>query len=359
MANKNKNLNAAARAKKDKFYTQLEDIENELRHYREFFKGKTVLCNCDDPFESNFFKYFAANFNALELKKLITTSYADSPICQLQLEFFGTENQNFDKKKDALMIEVTELRDWNGDGREDLKDVEYAIKHNLYKTTRLKGDSHYCAGDFRTKELIVLLPQADVVVTNPPFSGFRDYLKQLIDAGKKFLILGNKNALTYKEVFPLIMQNKIWTGFTGWSGGMWFISDHEDYYDEIRDGVCFKNVASIWYTNIETPKRFWDIPLYKNYSPEEYPRYDNYDAIEVSKTAEIPVDYFGVMGVPITFLDKYNPNQFEILGCTYSYGDCGYHVDGTAWGAKINGKDIYKRIFIRRRTNDTSEQIQS
>ena len=355
----NKDLNAAAQAKKDEFYTQLTDIEKEMRYYRKHFAGKTVLCNCDDPFESNFFKYFAAKFNDLELKKLITTSYADSPICQLQLEFFGTENQNFDKKKDALMIEVTELRDWNGDGREDLKDVEYAIKHNLYKTTRLKGDSHYCAGDFRTKELIALLPQADVVVTNPPFSGFRDYLKQLIDAGKKFLILGNKNALTYKEVFPLIMQNKIWTGFTGWSGGMWFISDHEDYYDEIRDGVCFKNVASIWYTNIETPKRFWDIPLYKNYSPEEYPRYDNYDAIEVSKTAEIPVDYFGVMGVPITFLDKYNPNQFEILGCTYSYGDCGYHVDGTAWGAKINGKDIYKRIFIRRRTNDTSEQIQS
>ena len=315
MANKNKNLNSAAKAKKDKFYTQLEDIENELRHYREFFKGKTVFCNCDDPFESNFFKYFAAKFNDLELKKLITTSYADSPIAGQEIVLPG-----FEDGKKGYLFEVTELRDWNGDGREDLNDVEYAICNGIYKKKPLKGDLKYCAGDFRSKELLALLPQADVVVTNPPFSGFRDYLKQLIDAGKKFLILGNKNALTYKEVFPLIMQNKIWTGFTGWSGGMWFISDHEDYYDEIRDGVCFKNVASIWYTNIETPKRFWDIPLYKNYSPEEYPRYDNYDAIEVSKTAEIPVDYFGVMGVPITFLDKYNPNQFEILGATESEG---------------------------------------
>ena len=339
---KNHNLNTAAKAKKDKFYTQLDDIAEEVRHYKAFFKGKSVLCNCDDPFESNFFQYFALMFNTLEIRRLVTTSYADSPIA-------GKEINLFPDGKTAYMTEVTELRDWNGDGREDLLDVKFAIEHGIYKTTPLEGDEKYCAGDFRSKELIALLSQADVVVTNPPFSVFREYVKQLIDYDKKFLILGNKNAITYKEIFPLIKDDKIWTGFTSWSGGMWFISDHEDYYDEIRDGVLMKNVPSIWYTNIETPKRFWDIPLYKKYSPEKNPRYDNYDAIEVSRTAEIPEDYFGVMGVPITFLDKYNPNQFEILGCTYSYGDCGYHVDDTSWGAKIDGKDIYKRLFIRRR----------
>ena len=344
----NKNLNLAAKAKKDKFYTQLEDIENELRHYRDFFAGKTVFCNCDDPFESNFFKYFALKFNDLELKKLICTSYADSPIV-------GGEISLFDSNK-AYMVEVNELKDWNGDGREDLDDITYAIKHNIYKITSLRGDLKYCAGDFRSEELLKLLFEADVVVTNPPFSVFREFIAQLVEYDKKFLILGNKNALTYKEIFPLIKDNKIWTGFTSWSGGMWFISDHEDYYDEIRDGVRMKNVPSIWYTNIETPKRYWELDLWKNYTPEAYPRYDNYDAIEVSKTADIPVDYFGVMGVPISFLDKYCPNQFEILGCTYLYGDCGCHVDGTSWGAKINGKDIYKRLFIRRRRDDVKEQ---
>ncbi|MBR4382684.1 MAG: adenine-specific methyltransferase EcoRI family protein [Selenomonadaceae bacterium] len=362
LANKNKNLNSAAKAKKDKFYTQLEDIENELRHYREFFKGKTVLCNCDDPFESNFFKYFAANFNALELKKLITTSYADSPICQLQLNFYGTENQQFDKKKDALMIEVDELKDWNGDGREDLRDVEFAIKHKLYKTTRLTGDKNYCAGDFRSKELLALLPQADVVVTNPPFSVFRDYIKQLMDFDKKFLIIANINSITYKEVFPLIMQNKIWLGYGMGRAISGFIvpDDYELYGTEARVEFDGQRIVStnqcLWYTNIETEKRFWDIPLYKKYSPEEYPRYDNYDAINVNKTAEIPCDYFGVMGVPITFLDKYNPNQFEILGATESEGtgfsNGLWHNDSKCKQATINGKKVYKRIFIRRRQNE-------
>ena len=344
----NSNLNLAARAKKDKFYTQLEDIENELRHYREFFAGKVVLCNCDDPFESNFFKYFAAKFNDLELRKLICTSYADSPIV-------GGEISLFDSNKTAYMVEVTELKDWNGDGGEDLDDVKFAIEHGIYNVTTLTGDLNYCAGDFRSAELVSLLRQADVVVTNPPFSVFREFVAQLIDYDKKFLILGNKNAITYKEIFPFIKENKLWTGFTSWSGGMWFISDHEGYYDEIRDGVYMKNVPSIWFTNIETPKRYWELDLWKEYSPEEYPRYDNYDAIEVSKTDHIPCDYFGVMGVPITFLDKYCPNQFEILGCTYSYGDFGGHKDGTSWGAKIDGKDIYKRLFIRRRRDDTKE----
>ena len=226
----NSNLNLAARAKKDKFYTQLEDIENELRHYREFFAGKVVFCNCDDPFESNFFKYFAAKFNDLEIKKLICTSYADSPIV-------GGEISLFDSNKTAYMVEVNEPKDWNGDGGEDLDDVKFAIEHGIYNVMTLKGDLNYCAGDFRSAELVNLLRQADVVVTNPPFSVFREFVAQLIEYDKKFLILGNKNAITYKEIFPLIKDNKMWTGFTSWSGGMWFISDHEGYYDEIRDGV--------------------------------------------------------------------------------------------------------------------------
>ena len=344
----NKNLNAAAKAKKDKFYTQLEDIENELRHYREFFAGKVVFCNCDDPFESNFFKYFAAKFNDLELRKLICTSYADSPIV-------GGEISLFDSNKTAYMVEVTELKDWNGDGGEDLDDVKFAIEHGIYNVTTLKGDMDYCAGDFRSAELVKLLRQADVVVTNPPFSVFREFVAQLIAYDKKFLILGNKNAITYKEIFPFIKENKLWTGFTSWSGGMWFISDHEGYYDEIRDGVYMKNVPSIWYTNIETPKRYWELDLWKEYSPDEYPRYDNYDAIEVSKTAEIPVDYFGVMGVPITFLDKYCPNQFEIIGCSdngavpdeYKLPHFKAHNEPF-----IDGKKLYKRLFIRRRRDD-------
>ncbi|MBR6712101.1 MAG: adenine-specific methyltransferase EcoRI family protein [Selenomonadaceae bacterium] len=345
----NKNLNAAARAKKDKFYTQLEDIENELRHYRDFFAGKVVFCNCDAPFESNFFKYFAAKFNDLELKKLICTSYADSPIV-------GGEISLFDSNKTAYMVEVTELRDWNGDGGEDLDDVKFAIEHGIYNVMTLKGDLNYCAGDFRSAELVNLLRQADVVVTNPPFSVFREFVAQLIEYDKKFLILGNKNAITYKEIFPLIKDNKMWTGFTSWSGGMWFISDHEGYYDEIRDGVYMKNVPSIWYTNIETPKRYWELDLWKEYSPDEYPRYDNYDAIEVSKTDHIPCDYFGVMGVPITFLDKYCPNQFEIIGATESEG-AGFsnglwHEDSQYRQATIGGKKVYKRLFIRRRRDD-------
>ena len=343
----NKNLNAAAKAKKDKFYTQLEDIENELRHYREFFAGKVVLCNCDDPFESNFFKYFAAKFNDLELKKLICTSYADSPIAGLELNLFPDG-------KTAYMVEVTELKDWNGDGGEDLDDVAFAIEHGIYRKQPLTGDLNYCAGDFRSAELVDLLKQADVVVTNPPFSVFREFVAQLIAYDKKFLIIGNINSITYKEIFPLIMANKLWLGYGMGRAISGFIvpDDYELYGTEarIKDGQRIVSTNQcLWYTNIETPKRYWELDLWKEYSPEEYPRYDNYDAIEVSKTDHIPCDYFGVMGVPITFLDKYNPEQFELLGCTYSYGDCGCHVAGTDWNAYLNGKRMFKRLFIRRR----------
>ncbi|MBR6713671.1 MAG: hypothetical protein IKI76_11855 [Selenomonadaceae bacterium] len=224
---------------------------------------------------------------------------------------------------------------------------------------------NYCAGDFRSAELVSLLRQADVVVTNPPFSVFREFVAQLIDYDKKFLILGNKNAITYKEIFPLIKENKLWVGFTPMSREIYF-DVPQDYIDEgldagkdrsivIHDGRHMARSQSIWYTNIETPRSYWELDLWKEYSPEEYPRYDNYDAIEVSKTAEIPVDYFGVMGVPITFLDKYCPDQFELLGCTYSYGDCGCHVAGTDWNAYLNGKRMFKRLFIRRRRDDFKE----
>ena len=346
---KNSTLNDAARAKKDKFYTQLEDIENELRHYREFFCGKSVLCNCDDPFESNFFQYFAAKFNDLELRKLVTTSYIGSPIA-------GSQVSLFDPKRTAYMTEVTELHDWNGDGREDLNDVKFAIENGIYRTRQLEG-----TGDFSSKEVVNLLKACDVVVTNPPFSVFRQFVKLMVDSGKKFLILGNINSITYKEIFPLIMANKLWLGYGMGRAISGFIvpDDYELYGSEARlesDGT--RIVATnqcLWYTNIETPKRYWDIPLFKSYreEPERYPRYDNYDAIEVSKTAHIPVDYEGVMGVPITFLDKYNPNQFEIVGCTESEGtgfsNGLWHDDSQFKQATINGHKVYKRLFIRRR----------
>ena len=240
---KNRNLNTAAKAKKDKFYTQLEDIENEVHHYKDFFKGKIVLCNCDDPIESQFFVHFACLFNHYELKKLIATSYADSPIA-------GKEINLFPDGKTAYKVEMTEFRDWNGDSAENWDDIELGLREGMIKTAQLEGDEKYCAGDFRSKECLELLKAADVVVTNPPFSVFREFIALLVEFDKKFLILGNKNALTYKEIFPLIKENKMWTGFTRWAGGMWFVSDHEDYYDKIVDGVLMKNFASIWFTNI-------------------------------------------------------------------------------------------------------------
>lgn len=350
---KNKNLNAAAKAKKDEFYTRIADIENELRHYQKFFAGKVVLCNCDDPYESDFFKYFMIFFNQLKLKKVIATCYAGSPIVQTELDFFGTQNYNptFDKRRNAIRFDVNEVKDWNGDGATDLADVKWLLENNRNVVTYLNGD-----GDFRSAECIDALKEADIVVTNPPFSLFREYVAQLFDYDKKFLIIGNMNAITYKEIFPLIMQNKLWLGY-GFNGGNAYFKLPNGQYKDFADGVYdsekglvkFRNLH--WFTNLDVSKRHEDIILFKRYAeePELFPHYDNYDAIEVPKTSFIPCDYFGVMGVPITFLDKYNPDQFEILGCTYLYGDCGCHVDGTSWGAKINGKDVYKRLFIRRR----------
>ncbi len=346
----NKNLNSAARAKKDEFYTRLEDIERELAHYQKFFAGKTVLCNCDDPYESDFFKYFAIYFNQLGLRKLIATCYAGSPIVQTELDFWGTANENphFDKRKHAIKLEVSEVRDLNGDGATDLADVKLLLENNRNVVTYLEGD-----GDFRSQECKDALRQADIVVTNPPFSLFRQYVKQLVDADKKFLIIGNMNAVTYKEIFKLIQENKIWLGYGFQKGNAYFRLPNGQYknfadgvYDSATGLVKFRNLH--WFTNMDVSKRHEEIVLFKRYAqePELFPHYDNYDAIEVPKTAFIPCDYDGVMGVPITFLDRYNPAQFEILGNAGSYGVDGYSLCAELF---IGGKKIYKRILIRRR----------
>lgn len=314
-------LQKAKKNKADEFYTQMADIEAEMRHYKEHFRGKVVLCNCDDPYESNFFKYFAMNFNTLGLKKLLATSYADSPVAGQQLSLFEVKGLYLTStsEKKPYKIEISAVDDRNADGAFDLGDVQYLLKNKQNVLTLLNGD-----GDFRSAECIELLKQADIVVTNPPFSLFREYVAQLVENDKKFIIVGSKNAITYKEIFKLIKENKLWLG-NGFSNGNAFFRIPEDYAREWANGVynpdtgCvkFRNVG--WFTNLDFEKRHENLTLYKQYTPEEYPSYDNYDAIEVSKTADIPLDYYSVMGVPITFLDKYNPDQFEIIGITKTW----------------------------------------
>ena len=360
MANNNKALSKAKDAKKDEFYTQLSDIENELHHYWVHFRGKTILCNCDDPYESNFFKYFAMHFNHLGLKKLICTCYAESPVQETQLSLFGDEipvgEPKASKKPYKIVIE-NEIPDMNGSGAVDLTDVELYLQSEQGKPELLKGD-----GDFRSEECVELLKQADIVVTNPPFSLFREYVAQLIEYDKKFIIIGNQNAVTYKEIFPLIKDNKIWWGVTDCI--RWFLipDNIEMTFKLTTDGKRIAEGArSRWYTNLDIEKRHEDLTLYRYYAPEEYPHYDNYDAIEVSKTNDIPCDYDGVMGVPITFMDKYSPDQFEIIGFangnfrSNSSDDLKKSVKYVE-GLKdkggcplINGKLIYPRVLIRRK----------
>lgn len=309
-------LSNAKSEKKDEFYTQLADIEKEMKHYKSHFKGKIVFCNCDDPYESNFFKYFALNFNFLQLKKLIATCYATSPIAYTQLSLFDsvTDENNTPQKK-PYKIEITEVNDENHDGRTDLADVEYLLKNKNNVLSLLRED-----GDFRSSECIELLKEADIVTTNPPFSLWRQVIMTLVKYDKEFVILGNVNAITYKDFFPLIMNNKVWLGASIHSGDREFRVP-DDYplnasgYRVDESGIKYIRVKGVrWYTNIDYEERHEDLILYKHYTPAEYPKYDNYDAIEVSKTSDIPCDYDGVMGVPITFLDKYNPEQFEIIG---------------------------------------------
>lgn len=350
----NRVLSNARRVKQDEFYTQLGDISNELKHYRAKLYGKTILCNCDDPFESNFFKYFALNFNALGLKKLIATSYKKSPIVGGQLPLLDIEGLKHEGKE-PYAIEINEVPDVNGDGATDLDDVKYILKHNVKTSRKLEGDDTYSAGDFRSRECVEFLKQADIVITNPPFSLFREYVAQLVAHDKLFLIIGSQSAITYKEIFRLIRENKVWLGVDN-GGTKWFrVPDDYDIQTEsrkkIENGIKYFSMGSImWFTNMDNPKRHEEITLYKKYSPDEYPNYDNYDVIEVGKVAEIPVDYAGAMGVPITFLDKYNPEQFEILGLAAGNikGMAGIPSKTGKDGPYINGKLKYGRIFIKR-----------
>lgn len=359
----NRMLGSAKNAKQDEFYTQLADIENELRHYRKHLRGKIVLCNCDDPYESNFFRYFALNFGSLGIKKLIATSFIKSPIAGSYLPLLDIEGLKPDGRE-PYAIEINEVPDHNGDGATDLADVEHLLRHNANISKSLNSDGTYAAGDFRSAECVEYLKEADVVVTNPPFSLFREYVAQLVEYEKQFLIVANKNAATYKEIFPLIKENKVWTGVRPFSGGMWFISDYPGKYERFVDGVKQINVPAIWLTNMDNPKRHEVMPLYRRYTAEDYPTYDNYDAIEVSKTNEIPSDWDGAMGVPITFLDKYNPDQFVILGITdrdnnsglktrdYTAADSPNHNDLNRRGAlRVGGelKSTYARLLIQRR----------
>lgn len=346
----NKNLRSAAKAKNDEFYTQKSDIEFELKHYKDFFRDKIIFCNCDDPYESWFFKYFATNFNAFGLKKLIATNYVGSPVAQTVLNFDGTPNEieDFDKKKHAIKVEISEVPHDDEKGFA-MSDLEFLLTNTKNILTKLVGDKKFSAGDFRSAECVECLKQADIVVTNPPFSLFREYVKQLFDFDKKFIIIGNQNAITYKEIFPLIMQNKMWLGY-GFKGNVgFFYSQYEDFAKSSQHREGMIRVSGVyWYTNLDVQKRHEILPTVFSYKedPEKYPRYDNYDAIEVSRTAEIPGDYEGVMGVPITFLDKYNPEQFEIVGNAGSYGVDGYSLCSAIY---LNGKKIFKRILIRRR----------
>lgn len=351
----NSNLHDSAKNKQDEFYTQLSLIENELKHYTQHFAGKVVLCNCDDPYESNFFKYFAMNFNSLGLKKLITTCYVTSPVVGDEFHYFvGADGQlaflpvngavSVRSDKHPYKVEITEVTDENQDGRIDLADVEYLMRNKKNTMTLLDGD-----GDFRSPECVELLEQADIVVTNPPFSLFRDYMAQLMKYEKNFIIIGNLNAVTYKEILPLVMENKVWLGYN--SGHFWFKvpASYEEKKTDFKiddTGQKWRRMGNIcWFTNLDIEKRHEDMILFKNYTPEKYPKYDNYDAIDVSKTADIPCDYYGVMGVPITFMTKHNPSQFEVLG------DSRYH-DGQEFADDINfinGKGLYTRMLIRRK----------
>ncbi len=325
---KNKNLHKAKSGKKDEFYTQLSDIDNELKHYKEHFKDKVIYCNCDDPRVSNFFHYFSYNFEKLGLKKLIATCYKSQ-----SADLFS---QNDSER--AIYLE------YNGDkNNNNVPDPEEIGIHYL------NGD-----GDFRSKESIELLKKADIVITNPPFSLFREYVSQLIEYDKKFIIVGHQNAITYKEIFKLIKENKIWLGYGFRGGAGHFINKHyEDYATatDRKEGMI-RVSGVVWFTNLNIKKREVDLILYESYDENKYPKYDNYDAINVDKTKEIPSDYNGVMGVPITFIDKYNPEQFEILGMSASAGYDKEIVGIPFLGVKdarplINGKNTYARIFIK------------
>lgn len=371
----NRNLAAARESKQDEFYTQYVDIQKEVEAYLEFdpdtFRGKAVYCNCDDPFESNFFKYFAANFNKLGLKKLVTTSYDGSPIAGAQLTFGEYDEGNGKRQKPkAIAVEIEEVKDINGDGATGIEDVKLFLKQNPHTRTRLAG-----GGDFRSAECVELLKQADIVVTNPPFSLFREYVAHLVKYEKRFLIIGNKNAITLKEIFPLIKDNKMWMGVTPMGADMLFNvppkvavamleSGKKGSNYRIINGKVMGRSTSVWFTNLDHGRRHQKLPLMtmadnlkfsKNLRGNAaYDRYANYDAIEVATYKEIPSDYEGAMGVPITFLDKYNPDQFEILGSSMTLGvpmsqvaKKGSYLQGGPRFYIDNGDGSYRRMYDR------------
>lgn len=347
-------FNRAKEDKDDEFYTQLPDIEAELRHYKEHFFEKVVFCNCDDPFESNFFKYFAMNFNHLGLKKLTATCYAGSPVAGKELSLFDVEciKEKLEGAKHPYKIEISEVKDEDKDGAIGLTDVEYLLKNGENSLSLLNGD-----GDFRSAECVELLEEADIVVTNPPFSLFREFLAQLVAYEKKFVIIGNINAVTYANVFPLLQANKLWLGYR--SGPMEFVVPNyyhprESGYRE-ANGIKYRSLGNIcWYTNIDIAKRHTNLTLYKQYTPKDFPKYVNYNAIEVSKVTDIPYDYDGEMGVPITFLEKYNPEQFEIVGPSWVVGrpisdfaKKGTYMAGGMRFYLANGDGTYRRLYDR------------
>jgi hypothetical protein len=361
-------LHKAKKSKSDEFYTQYCDIQKEITAYLDYdpdvFKGKVIYCNCDDPFESNFFRYFVLNFERIGLKQLITTSYKPSPVANKQLKLFGDDKTlpqvKGRPKITANKFVINEVGDIDGDGEFSLKDVALQLKRNVHNEwAPLTGD-----GDFRSRESIDLLNQADIVITNPPFSLFREYLKQLVEHEKKFLIIGNINAITYKEVFPLIKSNKVWlgTGMGRWISGFIVPESYELYGSEARIDEDGNRIVStnncLWLTNLDHGKRHQPLPLmtmadnikfssHKNVKGKKYQKYDNFDAIEVPYTDAIPSDYDELMGVPITFLDKYNPEQFEILGCSYDYGRPDGWDKNIKMSVSIEGKSVYKRLLIK------------
>ena len=370
----NKLLHSAKRSKSDEFYTLYVDIQKEIEAYLEYnpdvFRGKVVYCNCDDPFESNFFRYFVLNFKRIGLRQLITTSYKPSPVANTQLKLF-IDDTTFTEIKGRPKITankfiINEVGDIDDDGEFGLKDVALQLKENKHNEwTPLDGD-----GDFRSEESVALLKQADIVVTNPPFSLFRVFIKQLVEYNKSFLIIANINAITYKEVFPLIKENKIWlgTGMGRWISGFIVPESYELYGSEARIDDDGKRIVAtnncLWFTNLDHGKRHQPLPLmtmsdnikfssHKEIKGKEYRKYDNYEAIEIPYTDAIPNDYDGVMGVPITFLDKYNPEQFEIVGSDYEVKEGKlpklviHNWKGKLDRGYIEGKRIYGRILIR------------